>query len=105
MAGAACLHPSLHVESRFGRNYADLLAAQNCPVLVGAAANDPDWTKPGGDWEKSSTALGFGEKSKFYDFADMQHGWSTRGDIKDEKIARDVNLAFDRVLEFFNSLK
>jgi len=82
-----------------------LLEAQNCPVLVAAAANDPESTKPGGLWEKSSTALGFSEKSKFYDFSDMQHGWSHRGDIKDELIARDVKLVFERIFDFFNSLQ
>jgi len=105
LAGAACLHPSLHAVGMVGGDYKDLLAAQNCPVLVGSAGNDPDWTKPGAEWEKSSAAKGFGQKSKFYDFPDVVHGWSNRGDINDEKVARDVNLAYDRVEEFFNSLK
>jgi dienelactone hydrolase len=105
MDGCVCLHPSLHAEDMAGRNHSDLLKAQNCPVLVGAAGNDQDWTKPGAEWEQSSTALGFGEKSKFYVFPEMLHGWTTRGDVKDEKIARDVNIAMDQVLEFLSSLE
>ncbi len=73
-------------------------------MLVAAAGNDPDWTHAGGEWEQSSTTLGFAEKSKFYSFRDMQHGWTCRGDIKDEKIARDVDVAFNQVLEFLRSL-
>ena len=98
------MHPSLHIEERQGRNHSDLLKFQNCPVVVAAAANDQDWTKPGAEWELSSKALGFGEQSKFYEFTDMIHGWTIRGDIKDDKIARDVNLAFDYADQFLKSL-
>jgi len=59
---------------------------------------------PGEEWEKSSASKGFGEKSKFYAFPDMKHGWTCRADINDELIARDVNKAFNYVLEFINSL-
>jgi hypothetical protein len=72
--------------------------------MVAAAGNDADWTKPGSEWEVGSKELGFGEKSKFYLFADMQHGWVNRGDIKDDKIARDVNLAFNHAVDFLHSL-
>jgi hypothetical protein len=35
-------------------------------------------------------------------FADMQHGWTTRGDLSDEKIARD-NEEFIRLMtDYFN---
>ena len=64
-------------------------------MLVAAAGNDPDWSHPGGEWEKTSTELGFGEKSKFHSFPEMLHGWTCRGDLKDEKIARDVDIAFN----------
>ena len=94
MAGCVCLHPSLRIEDMQGRSHSELLKAQNSPVLVAAAGNDPDWTQPGGEWELSSNALGFGEKSKFYAFPEMQHGWTCRGDVKDEKIARDVDICF-----------
>ena len=63
--------------------------------MVAAAGNDAPWTKPGDEWENSAKALGFGEKSKFYLYEEMQHGWVCRGDIKDEKIARDVNSVFN----------
>jgi hypothetical protein len=35
----------------------------------------------------------------------MAHGWVSRGDVKDKKIARDVNLAFERAADFLQSLK
>ena len=74
-------------------------------MLVAAAGNDADWTQPGGEWEQSSTALGFGEKSKFYAFPEMIHGWTCRGDITNEKTARDVNLCFEQVANFIASLQ
>ena len=51
--------------------------------MVASAGNDQAWTKPGAEWEISARDLGFGEKSKFYVFPDMSHGWTIRGDIKD----------------------
>ena len=72
--------------------------------MVAAAGNDAEWTKPGDEWEKSSTELGFGEKSKFYLFPDMAHGWVNRGDVKNEAIARDVNLAFEHAAAFLKTL-
>lgn len=104
MDGCVCLHPSLIAEDLVGGSHSELLLAQNCPVLVAAAGNDPDWTHPGGEWEQSSNSLGYGEKSKFYSFPEMLHGWSNRGDISDEKIARDVNLTWDYVSNFIASL-
>ena len=48
--------------------------------------------------------LGYGEKSKFYLYDEMAHGWTIRGDIKEEKIARDVESAFSNAVAFFNSI-
>ena len=72
--------------------------------MVAAAGNDAEWTKPGGEWETISKELGFAEKSKFYLFEDMAHGWVNRGDVKQEKIARDVDLAFQHAAEFLATL-
>ena len=104
MDGCVCMHPSLGAEALYGRNYADLLKAQNCPVMVAAASNDAEWSKPGSEWEETSKSLGFGEKSKFYLFQDMVHGWANRGDVKNELVARDVDLALKHALDFINSL-
>ncbi len=51
--------------------------------MVAAASNDAVWTKPGGEMEEVAKINGFGEKSKFYEFPDMAHGWTNRGDIND----------------------
>ena len=72
--------------------------------MVAAAGNDAEWTKPNDEWEKSSKELGFGEKSKFFVYPEMVHGWSIRGDIKDPTIVRDVDSAFKNVVDFLNSL-
>ena len=86
MDGCICIHPSIRTEDLQGRKHADLLAYQNCPVMVASAGNDEEWGKPGAEWEQTSTKLGFGEKSKFYVFPEMSHGWAIRGDITDPKI-------------------
>ena len=104
MDGAICMHPSIVAEDMAGGDHSKLLAEQNCPVMVAAASNDVVWTKPGGEMEEVAKKLGFSEKSKFYDFVDMKHGWTCRGDIKDEKIARDVDLAFNYADDFIKSL-
>ena len=72
--------------------------------MIAAAGNDLVWTKPGGEMEENAKKLGYDEKSKFYEFVDMAHGWTVRGDIKDEKIARDVDLAFNYADDFIKSL-
>ena len=72
--------------------------------MVATAGNDPDWAKPGAEWQESSKALGHDQKSKFYLFAEMVHGWVPRGDVKVENIARDVDLALNHALEFIRSL-
>jgi len=92
--GCVCLHPSLTLEDRLGGDHNELLKSQNCPVMVAAAGNDAPWTKPGAEWEQSAKALGFEEKSKFYDFPDMKHGWTCSVDTTDEKIKRDVDITF-----------
>jgi len=91
MDGAICMHPSINVEGMVGGKYETLITAQNCPVMIAAAGNDLVWTKPGGEMEEVAKKNGHAEKSKFYEFADMAHGWTCRGDIKDEKIKRDVD--------------
>ena len=58
--GIICIHPSLHHENRIGGNYSELLKYQKAPVIVAAAGNDLDWTKPGAEWEMTSKELGYG---------------------------------------------
>lgn len=104
MSGSVHIHPSVRTEDMLGRKHADLLIYQNCPVMVASAGNDEEWGKPGKEWEQLSRRFGYGDKSKFYVFPDMSHGWAIRGDINDSKIKRDVDIVFDCTVEFINSL-
>ena len=52
--------------------------------------------KPGGVGEKV-----LGDKLTIVEFPDMVHGWTTRGDMKDEKVNRDVKKAIQLALDFF----
>ena len=47
MDGAVCMHPSIVAEDMQGGNHSDLIKFQNCPVMIAAAGNDVEWTKPG----------------------------------------------------------
>jgi len=91
------MHPShTPVSSIMGEVEKDILQAITCPQLFMPAGNDPPNVKAGG---VGSEALG--EKLEIIEFGDMSHGWTTRGDMKDEKVNRDVKKAFQSALDFF----
>jgi len=91
------MHPSHTVVSKIREEEeGDILQAIACPQLFMPAGNDPPNVKPGGI---GSSVLG--DKLEIVEFDDMVHGWTTRGDMKDEKVNRDVKKAFKMALDFF----
>ena len=44
------------------------------------------------------------EKVRTKLFAEMQHGWVPRGDIKNESVKRDVKIAIDEAVEYFKDM-
>ena len=42
-----------------------------------------------------------GDALEIVTFPDMRHGWSTKGDMNDPKVERDVKKAFNLALAFF----
>eukprot|EP00906_Rhabdomonas_costata_P030822 RCo043594 len=98
-------HPSIRLEEMyFQRSPMELGKKLNSPVLIMAAGNDPDNVKPGGDLQKIVGAMPGLEKSKFLDFAEMDHGWTIRGDVSDPKVKRDVDAALGAAVEFISSI-
>ena len=67
--------------------------------LMMPAGDDMDTVKKGGLDEQ---VLGE-ELCKVIEFNDMRHGFSTRGDIKDEKVRDDVNRAFAETCQWFKA--
>ena len=66
------------------------------PQLFMPAGADPDSVKRSG---LSKEVLGDG--IEIIEFPDMRHGWTTRGDLSDPTVERDVKKAFNFVLAFF----
>lgn len=66
-----------------------------CVIYVGS---DPMSVKPGG---LASEVLGDGVE--FQVFPEMRHGWTTRGDLNDVKIAEAAKSAMERATQFFNA--
>ena len=93
-------HPSVHVEQSFGGSETDIAKLVKCPVMQDTAGGDKDTYKEGGDFFKALQAHPFGEHCVTRDFPDMAHGWTTRGDLSDPKIAAGVAKALGGGIEF-----
>ena len=92
-------HPSVKLEEfAFKRSQAELLGAVKCPVMLMLAGNDDERLKDGNELGSIVMAR---EGSSVVEFPEMSHGWMSRGDIKDESVARDVKLAMEKTLDFF----
>jgi len=70
-----------------------------CPQLMLPAGNDDASVKEGGADQKLLSQKPF--ECVFKDFPDMSHGFVSRGDISDPKVARDVRAAVDLAVSFF----
>eukprot|EP00009_Paramoeba_aestuarina_P008614 CAMPEP_0201520794 /NCGR_PEP_ID=MMETSP0161_2-20130828/12590_1 /ASSEMBLY_ACC=CAM_ASM_000251 /TAXON_ID=180227 /ORGANISM="Neoparamoeba aestuarina, Strain SoJaBio B1-5/56/2" /LENGTH=245 /DNA_ID=CAMNT_0047919279 /DNA_START=84 /DNA_END=821 /DNA_ORIENTATION=+ len=90
-------HPSLVIEGLFGRNEVDLAKKVLHPQLFLPASNDKDNVKEGGE------VIAALKDVQVHHYADMVHGFVTRGDLKDEKVSRDVKDALERAAGYFKS--
>lgn len=93
-------HPSLVVEKWiFGGDDIALMHSIPCPALFMPAGNDPAHLKP-----SSAEFQGMPNKeSKSIPFEDMAHGWTTRGDIAEPAIQRDVEAALQETRKFLQA--
>merc|ERR1712136_1459 len=91
------MHPSHSPISGFlGEDETDILKAVQCHQLFMPAGNDHANVKPGG---LGDTILG--DLLEILEFPDMTHGWTTRGDMADVTVNRDVKKAAQAALDFF----
>lgn len=94
---AVAPHPSFRIESAaFDGDEIGLMKQISCPLLLLPAENDAEYTKPGSPDLEEIVKRG----GKSILFADMKHGWTTRGDMADENVERDVHRALDEMLDF-----
>lgn len=95
---AICANPSFKIEQwLFGGDAVQLMQSISCPVLLMPAGNDPDYTKPD---SAEFQAMPNKATSKSIAFEEMSHGFTTRGDLTDPKMKRDVDAALQASLEF-----
>jgi len=97
--GASC-HPSVHLCGLFGETPDGLSGQLKSPQLVYPAGGDPAMYKPGGEVYEVLQKK-FGDKFEYKEYPEMNHGWVTRGDVSKSEVARDVKLAMEGVMKFF----
>lgn len=93
---AVCPHPSFKVENMFGGGDIEVMQSIACPVLMMPAGNDPPYLRPNSEEFKAMPH----KLSKSVPFEEMKHGWTTRGDMTDPKMKRDVEAALQETLKF-----
>lgn len=89
-------HPSTRIEGMMGADEQAMIDKVSMPVLILPAGNDPDNLKEGGAVAASLAAKG----GKSVTFPEMTHGWVSRGDLADEAVKRDVELAMKAMVDF-----
>lgn len=93
------IHPSFKVENLiFDGDAVSLMTNISFPLLLLSAENDLDYTKPGSPEVEELFKRG----GDCILFSDMKHGWTTRGDLSDNKIKRDVKKALEDTLSFLS---
>jgi len=102
---AAGWHPSPDAQrlQRAGPSTVEILKAVKIPLLLAPAWQDPSYMRPDGWWTLYLNGAGrpsIGSESHY--FPEMNHGWTTRGDLRVPTIKRDVDVCFAKTLNFFN---
>lgn len=97
-AGAGC-HPSIRLEGYSGGSAAALVTKIQCPMLLAPGRNDPDDVKESG--EVAKLLLDRFPTSRVKDYPTVDHGWVSRGDIRDETVAIAVKDALEQCNKFF----
>ncbi len=98
-AGANC-HPSIVLENYAGSSPEALSETVQCPMTLATSRNDPDNIKEGGACANILTAKF--PQSEIRTYGEVDHGWVSRGDIKDEVVSRNVKAALEQSHAFFS---
>ena len=92
------MHPSVGIAGVYGLNDEEIVKGNlmKVPVLWCPTKNDSDDYRTGGKLLVASP-----EGSDFIDFPTVTHGFFTRGDSKEEEVAKNVEKAVTDILAFF----
>lgn len=94
-------HPSNHLDQVvYGVDPASVAAEAKVPALLLVAGNDKKELY-GADGTVYKAFKEGNADSNTVEFPEMVHGWTTRGDTSDEKVARDASEAYRLMSEFF----
>jgi len=97
------VHSSIRIFNFHGSNENEATRLVTCPQMLIQAGNDSPDGKPGSEVETILLSKPFGASCVLKEFPDMVHGWTLRGDLTDEKVARDVALTMDLIMQFLNT--
>jgi len=93
------MHPSHSpIMTKLGENEAMLLKQVKNQQLMMPSRTDSLNVKPGGLAEKI-----LGNRLQILEFPEMNHGWTTRGNLDDPKVERDVKKAVVEAITFFKN--
>jgi len=96
--GGVSWHPShTPISGLLGESASELVKGIKCPQLVCPAGGD---AKEDLNGEAHQQLVGE-QMWQVEEFLEMKHGWTTRGDMKDEKVKRDVHKAIEDAIGFF----
>jgi len=81
----------------------EVLDEVRCPQLVLTAGDDHANEKPGGLAAKVWGVMNFGGGCVLRTYPDMVHGWTVRGDMRDQAVNNAATAAFNALKFFFNT--
>ena len=83
---------------KLGEDEEEIMRRVGNKQLIMPSGGDDDNVKPGGLAERI-----LGDRVEILEFPEMIHGWTTRGQLEDEKVNRDVKKAVNKAIQFFKT--
>ena len=95
-----------HTENVLNENEEEILKNVKSPQMFLPSRSDKDSVKLAAQTPDGTKIIGLGKQIlgdgvEIIEFPDMSHGWTTRGDLSDPIVERDVKKAFNFVISFF----
>ena len=95
-----------HTENVLNENEEEILKNVKSPQMFLPSRSDKDSVKLVAQMPNDTKIIGLGKQIlgdgvEIIEFPDMSHGWTTRGDLSDPIVERDVKKAFNFVISFF----
>jgi len=81
----------------------EVLDEVGCPQLVLTAGNDHSNEKPGGLAAKVWGVMSFGAGCVLREYPDMAHGWTVRGDMREQTVSNTARAAFNSMIGFLDT--